>query len=98
MATLMRTDGSTEEIKDIHLVPYDQLRSLLDGPVEYIYFDDGRVLLVNEEFKFRGFPLNLQATTLIDGHYDKVHGPAIIMSAEEFQKVKQQASGEFVDE
>ena len=88
MATLMLTDGSTQEIKDIHLLTYDQLRELLDGPVEYVYFADGRVLLVNEEFKFRDFPLNLQATTLIDGHYDKIHGPAIIMSADEFQKVK----------
>ncbi len=61
---------------------------MLDGPVEYVYFNDGRVLLINEEFKFRDFPLNLQATTLIDGHHDKIHGPAIIMSAEEFQKVK----------
>ncbi len=88
MATLMLTDGSTKEIKDIHLLSYDQLRDMLDGPVEYVYFNDGRVLLVNEEFKFRDFSLNLQATTLIDGHYDKIHGPAIIMSAEEFQKVK----------
>ena len=36
MATLMLTDGSTKEIKDIHLLSYDQLRDMLDGPVEYV--------------------------------------------------------------
>ena len=38
MATLMHTDGSKQEIEDIHLLSYRQLRKLLDGPVEYVYF------------------------------------------------------------
>jgi len=31
MATLMLTDGSTKEIKDIHLLSYDQLRQVFDS-------------------------------------------------------------------
>jgi hypothetical protein len=77
---------------------YGQLRELLDGPVEYVYFDDGQALLVNEAFKFRNFALNLRATTRIDGHHDKLHGPAILMAAEEFRRVKECASGENCDD
>jgi len=98
MATLMKPDGSIEQIVDVHLVPYAELRRLLDGPVEYVYFQDGRVLLVNEEFQFRDFPFNLQATALIDGHHAKIHGPAILISAAEFRKIKETASGGESDE
>jgi hypothetical protein len=76
VATLVHTDRSTQEIEDIHRLSYGQLRKLVDGPVEYVYFEDGRVLFVNEEFTFRDFPLNLLATTIIDGHHGKIHGPA----------------------
>ena len=98
MATLMRPDGTTEELEEIHLVPYDGLCRLLDGPVEFIYFDDGRALLVNKEMNDRDFPFNLRATTLIDGYNAKIDGPAIIMSAEELHKVKEIASGGASDE
>ena|SRR5271157_5452066 len=98
MATLIHADGSEREIKDVHLLSYDRLRELLDGPVEYVYFTDGRVLLVNELFKFRDFPLNLRATTLIDGHYDKIHGPAILMSAGEFKTIEESPSSEQTDD
>ena len=56
------------------------------------------MLLVNEMYKLWDLPFNLKATMLIDGHHDRIQGPAIIMSAEEFQMVKRQASGEYDDE
>ena len=37
MATLTMPDGSTEAIEEILRVPYDTLRRMLDGPVEYVW-------------------------------------------------------------
>ncbi len=68
---------------------YKEVSKFVGGMVECITFPNGDLLLINEEGKLMGLPLNPEATTLwkatfdndnyITGRNDFVVGPAILI-------------------
>ena len=78
---------------------YKEVSKFVGGMVECITFPNGDLLLINEEGKLIGLPLNPEATTLwratfdndnyITGRNDFVVGPAILIKK---QALKQWAS------
>ncbi|MCK9459487.1 MAG: DUF3846 domain-containing protein [Proteobacteria bacterium] len=90
MAILYKTDGTQETIlpKSGKQFTLAEMQAAVDGYIEPLYLPDGRVLLVNEDGKSRGFPYNELAT--FHGAMagismnDCVVGPALLCSHEEF--------------
>jgi hypothetical protein len=72
VALLIQTDGRLSTVRDIHSLPYDKLREILGGPTEYVYFADGRALIVNEKFKLLGLPVNIGAICLLQEGLSKL--------------------------
>ena len=70
---------------------YPEVKEFVGGMVEAIQFPNGDLLLLNEEGKLIGLPLNPEATALwrmtftkethINGYDDWVSGPAILIKA-----------------
>ena len=70
---------------------YAEVKDFVGGMVEAVTFPNGDLLLLNEEGKLMGLPLNLEATAIwretfdndnyITGRNDFVVGPAILIRA-----------------
>ena len=70
---------------------YAEVKEFVGGMVEAVTFPNGDLLLLNEEGKLIGLPLNLEATAIwretfdndnyITGRDDYVVGPAILIRA-----------------
>jgi len=70
---------------------YAEVKEFVGGMVEAVTFPNGDLLLLNEEGKLIGLPLNLEATAIwretfdndnyITGRDDFVVGPAILIRA-----------------
>ena len=70
---------------------YAEVKEFVGGMVECVTFPNGDLLLLNEEGKLMGLPLNLEATAIwretfdndnyITGRNDFVVGPAILIRA-----------------
>lgn len=62
-----------------------ELQGFVDGYVEYVYLSNNKVLVVDEDGKVKGKPVNMVATGWLrtDGRDDYVCGPALL--AEEWQ-------------
>ena len=70
---------------------YAEVKEFVGGMVETVSFPNGDLLLLNEEGKLIGLPLNLEATAIwretfdndnyITGRNDFVVGPAILIRA-----------------
>jgi hypothetical protein len=71
---------------------YAEVKEFVGGMVETVSFPNGDLLLLNEEGKLIGLPLNLEATAIwretfdndnyITGRNDFVVGPAILIRAQ----------------
>jgi len=71
---------------------YPEVKDFVGGMVEAVHFPNGDLLLLNEEGKLMGLPLNEKASKLwsetfdndnyITGRNDFVVGPAILIKAE----------------
>jgi hypothetical protein len=71
---------------------YPEVKEFVGGMVEAVHFPNGDLLLLNEEGKLMGLPLNEKASKLwsetfdndnyITGRKDYVVGPAILIKAE----------------
>jgi len=71
---------------------YPEVKEFVGGMVEAVHFPNGDLLLLNEEGKLMGLPLNEKASKLwsetfdndnyITGRKDYVVGPAILIRAE----------------
>ena len=79
-------------IDDVKNEPqYQAVSDFVGGMVEVVSFPNGDLLLLNEEGKLIGLPLNPEATALwrmtftkethINGYDDWVSGPAILIKA-----------------
>ena len=86
------TEPEFKVIKDKKDEPkYPEVKEFVGGMVEAIQFPNGDLLLLNEEGKLIGLPLNPEATALwrmtftkethINGYDDWVSGPAILIKA-----------------
>lgn len=66
MAILMKADGTVEtrSPKNGRNFDLDEMQLAVGGYIEFVYLNDGNVLVVNEEGKLRGLDLNMSATDM----------------------------------
>lgn len=78
MATLYKTSGEKVTISPRRKrFSLTELQELVDGYIEYIYLED-HVLVVNEEGRLYGLPVNPGATQLVRQFgYDFIVGDAV---------------------
>ena len=65
MAILIEPSGKLTTVKDVHTLWYDGARDMMGGPADIIDLDDGRGLIVNEEFAVRKLAENVGATSIL---------------------------------
>ena len=88
MATKMMADGTSEEIALVEGSVVDSLREVVGGWLEFVYFADGSILVINEEGKLEELPLNAAATWIAHmkkgiSSDDCIVGNAVFVSANE---------------
>lgn len=81
MATLFRTDRTTEDVSDTSL---ENLQRLVGGYIEILYLEDGRVLIVDDEGKLKDKPVNRTATLLWMHH--AIFGDVVLANADEMDE------------
>ena len=82
MATLLRTDGSAENLTPPNGVHWslEELQTLVGGYIEVAHTTDGKYLIVDEEGKLKRKPLNVAATRLYQhGRRDPIAGDAVLI-------------------
>jgi hypothetical protein len=70
MATLITPDGTVTEVHPVHGPEFtlEEMRHFVGGYIEAVYFDDGRVMFVNEEGKISDPPLDFNAAANVLAH------------------------------
>lgn len=79
MATILKIDGSTEELtlatgKGASHANFKALQKAVDGYVQFIGLAEGETFAVNEEGGMRGLPINPLASARLQAVADKVPG------------------------
>lgn len=89
MATIFHTDGSREKVSPANGSDFrlEEMQRMVGGIIEIVYFDDNTVMVVNEEGKLLGLPLNMDATAVFRAHYpdseDYIVGNALVCDYEQ---------------
>jgi hypothetical protein len=91
MATLLRADGTSEEVEPANGKYWTlaEMQKLVGGYVEPASAIDGRVLLLNEHGKIHDLPPNEAATRLFRyGAYDRIVGDVLVVTHQELKRAK----------
>ena len=89
MATIFHTDGFREKVTPANGSDFrlEEMQRMVGGIIEIVYFDDNTVMVINEEGKLLGLPLNRDATAIFRAHYpdsdDYIVGDALVCSDEQ---------------
>lgn len=83
MAQLIKADGETRLVapKNGRYFELDELQELVDGFIENVYLSDGSIMVINEDGKALGFPINKKATDMADDvilPWDVIVGDAVV--------------------
>lgn len=67
MAQLIKANGVVQKVqpKEGNQFSLQELQDFVNGYIEIIYLPEGKCLVVNEEGKVRGLPINKWASNLI---------------------------------
>jgi hypothetical protein len=82
MATLYRTDGSTEVLQPLNGVSWslEELQTLVGGYIEIGSTVDGRFMVLDDNGKLKHKTLNVEATKLYRyGRHDPVVGEVLVV-------------------
>ena len=90
MAKVYYVDGVVEDIqpkngKDFKL---EELRDIVEGWIEILYLNDGRLMVINEEGKLEGLDLNVNATNIYMESFennDIIVGNALVCDKNEIE-------------
>lgn len=91
MATLIRTNGSEEQVRpaDGKYFTLEELQRYVGGFIEAVALPNGKTMIVNEEGKLDNLPYNQRATLLgaaagtMPG--DEVMGDVLVLSNDEWE-------------
>lgn len=90
MAQILRTNGTWDNVQPANGSDFSlqEVQAIVGGYVELVRLWDGRIMLINEEGKLEGLPLNAEATRLFlverDG-YDVIAGDALVCDNDQFR-------------
>lgn len=82
MAKLIRANGEVVEIepKDKDSFTLDEMQGYVNGWIEVVYLASGDVMVVNEEGKLNGLPINEIATAVYGNIHDTIVGDVMIIN------------------
>ena len=88
MACVLHIDGTQTTVTPASPPAFslEELHALVGGWIEVVYLPDGRLMVIDEEGKLKGYPRNEQATRLAAGRLmvsDYIAGTAVIVTLEE---------------
>ena len=88
MATLMKSNGETSNVAPANGQEFTlaELQGYVGGYIQCLYPPDGSVLVINEDGKLNGLPLNQAATRIARGRImadDFIVGDALQCSTKE---------------
>lgn len=83
MATIIKANGTVSEITPKNGTDFSlkELRDVVKGYIEIVNLPDGRIMVVNEEGKLYGLPINQQATNLYG--YEIIVGDVLVCKRNE---------------
>ena len=86
MATIYKTNGEVIETtpkngKDFSL---EEMQAIVGGYIEIVYLDNGQIMVVNEEGKINGLPLNENASMLV-GYTDLIMGDVLVCDSNQIK-------------
>lgn len=91
MATLITVDGDRSEVEATELA---EMQTLVGGYIEMVCFDDGSMMICNEEGKNNDLPRNDMATAIFRlkrrGTQDWIAGDAIFYSRAENERMQEE--------
>jgi uncharacterized protein YacL len=81
MAQIIKVDGTITDIaQKLNLAV---MQEIVGGNIEIAYLQDGRMLVIDEEGKLKGKPVNETATVLYNNPNDCIVGDAILAEHDE---------------
>ena len=88
MAILLHVDGTQTTVTPASppVFSLEELHAMVGGWIEVVYLPDGRLLVIDEEGKLKGYPRNEQATRFAAGRLfvgDYIAGPAVVVTLQE---------------
>ena len=88
MAVVIHVDGTQETVVPATPPAFalEELHALVGGWIEVVYLPDGRLMVIDEEGKLKGYPRNEQATRFAAGRLfvgDYIAGPAVVVTLQE---------------
>jgi hypothetical protein len=93
-AILYRLDGTKSKIKVNSFMEASKLVSNYDPNVlgEVIRLNNGEILFIDQDGKFKNYPINKQATSLAHLHdaiypHDSIVGDALLLDENEFEEL-----------
>ena len=87
MAIVIKADGTRKEVQPKNGTDFslEELKGFVGGFIEIVWLGDGRIMVVNEEGKLIGLPLN-EAASLIyihSGRIDTIIGDVLVCDESE---------------
>lgn len=85
MATWIKTDGTVTEVQPKNGTDFklDELQRYVGGYIELLTLTNFRYMVVNEEGKVSGLPLNVKASAIY--RFDAIVGDVLICKVEEIK-------------
>ena len=90
MATLIRVNGSRETVTPATPPAFtlEEMHGFVGGYIEVLQFEDGTIMVFNEEGKLIGLPYNPLATVYVKARMemlpgDYIAGDAVVVSSQE---------------
>ena len=86
MAQIIKANGTEIDVepkngRDFQL---SELQKIVCGYIEIVNLTDGRLMVVNEEGKLKGLPVNDEATKLV-GYNDVIVGDVLVCSRKQIR-------------
>ena len=78
----MRHDGTIEHVVfSGKMINLKELQDSVDGYIEFLWLEDNKIMVVNEDGKIKGLPNNYNATKMIQeqGIFDYIVGNVLLI-------------------
>jgi len=86
MAIVIRADGTEREVEGKLTLP--AMQTIVGGYIQQVATRDGRYLIVDEDGKYKGKPVNEKATQPFWPLHDTIVGDVLVLTEEEMAQYR----------
>lgn len=84
MATIIRVTGEEEEVS-LGADSLVDLQKIVGGFIEIVYLPDKRIMVIDEDGKLKGKPINKKAPEMYAPQWDTIVGDVVVCTKQEFE-------------